>query len=274
MHELIAGLSKPFPRQAIKQREGAFGKMLDYVEAETVIRRLNAVCPQWSFRMTGHEWTEPVEWTDKNGKPRTSRTLIVWGELEVPGVGVRSGTGVQVVDERSGEDLIKGALSDCLKNAAKHFNVAIDLYGPDLEAGEIATTNQERPGRQEANRAARDDIREHNNAQIAPQAPRPLPPSKPDYEQRSPSVLPPIQPGGAVSDTLATSAQLKAIEDIGGRLGLAFADIDKIAQATIGRPLDGIQNRQASRLITHLQTLQRSGGQGDLGLKPAAMAAQ
>ena len=31
----------------------------------------------------------------------------------------------------------KGALTDCLKNAAKHFNVGIDLYGPDLLAGEI-----------------------------------------------------------------------------------------------------------------------------------------
>lgn len=145
---VLKELSEPFPANAIEQREGAFGKMLDYVATETVIRRLNRVAGEWSFRMTAHEWTEPISYTDKNGKPRTNRTLIVWGELTIPSLGIRTGTGVQVIDDsRSGEDLIKGALSDSLKNAAKHFGVGIDLYGPDLEAGGLLQSAPNLPPR-------------------------------------------------------------------------------------------------------------------------------
>ena len=34
-------LEKPFAPEQVKQREGNFGKMLDYVEGHTVIQRLN-----------------------------------------------------------------------------------------------------------------------------------------------------------------------------------------------------------------------------------------
>ena len=45
-------LEKPFNPDQIKQREGNFGKMLDYVEAHTVIQRLNdAFDSRWSFEI-------------------------------------------------------------------------------------------------------------------------------------------------------------------------------------------------------------------------------
>lgn len=45
-------LEKPFGPEQIKQREGSFGRMLDYVEAHTVIQRLNdAFDARWSFKV-------------------------------------------------------------------------------------------------------------------------------------------------------------------------------------------------------------------------------
>ncbi len=43
-------LEKPFEPGQIKQREGNFGKMLDYIEGHSVIQRLNdAFEAEWSF---------------------------------------------------------------------------------------------------------------------------------------------------------------------------------------------------------------------------------
>ncbi len=50
----IAALSEPFPPDVVKQRKGNFGNMLDYVDATTVISRLNeALEGQW--RVSGGE---------------------------------------------------------------------------------------------------------------------------------------------------------------------------------------------------------------------------
>lgn len=121
--EMLEALGKPFPPEAIKQREGGGGRMYDYVEAETVIRRLNAVCPEWSFIIRGHEWRGDL--------------MIAHGELTIPPLGTRSGFGVQKVSERGGEDLVKGSASDALKKAATQFGVGLDLYGPDIEGGVV-----------------------------------------------------------------------------------------------------------------------------------------
>ena len=43
-------LEKPFDPNQIKQREGNFGKTLDYIEGHSVIQRLNdAFDANWSF---------------------------------------------------------------------------------------------------------------------------------------------------------------------------------------------------------------------------------
>lgn len=49
-------LEKPFDRNQIKQREGNFGKMLDYIEGHAVVKRLNdAFEANWSFAILKHE---------------------------------------------------------------------------------------------------------------------------------------------------------------------------------------------------------------------------
>lgn len=225
--DMRAALSAPFPPNAIEQREGAHGKMLDYIATETVIRRLNRVCPEWSFRRSGHEWTEPVEWTDKYQKARVSRTLVVWGEMTIPGLGTRSGTGVQVVEDgRSGEDLIKGALSDCLKNCAKLFGVGIDLYGPDLEAGEL-------PARTAS----------------------PVPPRSPGTSQ---NVVPPGKPqaraGVPVSDK-----QLGMIGGLARGLGMSDPQLHQFAGFD---SLNDLDRAGASELIERLQELGARAAEG------------
>lgn len=124
--QILDALGKPFPRTAIKQRKGGGGKMYSYVEGHTVINRLNsATNGEWSFRIHESEWRSDL--------------LIVVGELTIPGLGTRTGYGVQKIAPNSGEDLVKGASSDALKKAATLFGVALELYGSDYEAVPEAT---------------------------------------------------------------------------------------------------------------------------------------
>jgi hypothetical protein len=126
--EILERLGTPFPESAIKQRSGG-GKMLSYVETHTVIRRLNSVAKTWDWEIKSVEWRNEL--------------CIVVGTLTIPGLGSRSGIGVQRVTEKSGEDLVKGASSDALKKCATLFGIGLELYGPDYE-GEDSETREAR----------------------------------------------------------------------------------------------------------------------------------
>lgn len=123
-------LTQPFPPSALKQRSGGGGKMLTYVEGHTVIHRLNdATDNNWSFSVDKIERIE----VDQN-----NALLMAYVTLEIPELGRRSHIGVQGVNARGGEDLVKGAVTDALKKAATLFGVGLELYGPDYEAGEMS----------------------------------------------------------------------------------------------------------------------------------------
>lgn len=119
MSPLVSRLKEPFPRDAIKQRQGGGNRRFDYVEAHSVINRLNNVLDYWDFTIVSLTWQEDV--------------LIAHVEMNVPGMGRRQHIGVQRVSQNSGEDTIKGAVSDALKKCATLYGVAIDLYGDDYE---------------------------------------------------------------------------------------------------------------------------------------------
>lgn len=121
--EITARLMAPFPREAIKQRQGGRGKMLDYVEGHSVIHRLIAA--------TNNQFDLRVLSVDQKGDLMTA--LV---ELTIPGLGSRQHMGVQKVAPNAGEDLVKGAITDALKKAATLFGVGLELYGPDYEADE------------------------------------------------------------------------------------------------------------------------------------------
>ncbi len=55
-------LEKPFAPEQIKQREGNFGKTLDYIEGHEIIQRLNdAFDARWSFEILKHEIQKDID---------------------------------------------------------------------------------------------------------------------------------------------------------------------------------------------------------------------
>jgi hypothetical protein len=98
-------LEKPFGPEQIKQREGNFGKMLDYIEGHAVIQRLNdAFDGEWSFTMTKYEIMQETD------------EVIVIGQLNAGGI-VKSQFGSsRITRARETGDII--SLSDDLKAAA------------------------------------------------------------------------------------------------------------------------------------------------------------
>ena len=137
-NEVGEKLAKPFAQALIKQRKGANNMMLDYVAGHTVIYRLMSATDNdytftYSFPPIIHSSVENV-YNKKMNKfeEKLVHTLIVGVELTIPGLGTRAGLGVQKMASAS-EDMLKGALTDALKNAAKYFGVALNLYGSDDE---------------------------------------------------------------------------------------------------------------------------------------------
>lgn len=117
-------LEKPFGPGQIKQREGNFGKMLDYVEAHSVIQRLNdAFDAEWSFTVLKHEILSDTD------------EMIVLGQLNAGGI-VKSQFGSTRItrSRQSGEmvslaDDLKAAATDALKKCATLLGVGLHLYG-------------------------------------------------------------------------------------------------------------------------------------------------
>src|SRR6478609_11570926 len=129
-------LGEPFPKSALKQRQGQGSRQFTYVEGHTVIHRLNdATSNTWDLQIIDID-------TMQLGPKSLVRAHVA---LTIPGLGRREHIGVQAVDERGGEDLVKGAITDALKKAATLFGVGLELYGPDYEAGELpALPNRDR----------------------------------------------------------------------------------------------------------------------------------
>jgi len=125
----IEALSEPFPADLIKQRKGNFGSMLDYIDAATVIQRLNEVLEgEWSFTVLDHQ-IDPDE-------------VIVRGQMEIHGV-IRQQFGGSSITRKSdsGEtisiaDDLKAASADCLKKCASSFGVGLYLYSSASDKAE------------------------------------------------------------------------------------------------------------------------------------------
>lgn len=121
-------LTAPFPKDALKTREGGRGKQLTYVAGHTVIHRLNDA--------TGNNWNLEIlsvtsEQITAYGKPAEQVRAHV--RLTIPGLGSREHVGVQILSAGGGEDLYKGAITDALKKAATLYGVGLELYGEDFE---------------------------------------------------------------------------------------------------------------------------------------------
>ena len=215
---ILQKLGEPFPRNAIKSREGAGRKRFDYIEAHTCIHRLNTVAGAWDFRIVNVEWRADL--------------LIVQGELTIPGLGTRTGFGVQKVAPNAGEDLVKGASSDALKKAATLFGVALELYGPDYEAGESPV----RP-------LSRD---------VAPRA----------TERPQQAYAPPPQaPAGTGSDFAVTDRQRGLIQALCRDLKITGTALDAICREKTGQGIESLARKDASSIIEYLKERVAARGQ-------------
>jgi recombination DNA repair RAD52 pathway protein len=133
--EIIADLGKSFPKSAVKKHPK---KGFDYIEGHTVINRLNAATDNcWDFEVKSLQF-DPVG-VDKNGQPITK--VLAHVAITIDGLGRREHIGVQTVYV-SGEDLVKGAITDALKKCATLFGPGLELYGSDYEAEATVHTPQ------------------------------------------------------------------------------------------------------------------------------------
>ncbi len=136
-------LEKPFTPEQIKQREGNFGKTLDYVEGHAIIQRLNdAFDARWSFEILEHK---VLSETDE---------VIVLGKLST-GDAVKTQFGSSRITRarETGEmislaDDLKAAATDSLKKAATLLGVGLSLYSNDRSAPrrQQNSTNNQSPG--------------------------------------------------------------------------------------------------------------------------------
>lgn len=116
-------LVKPFPKAAVRQRRGANGMNLNYLECHTVIRRIiEATGNDFSFRVVGVSFQDSL--------------IIATVELEIGG-SKRQQVGSARMNGGNNDDAVKAAISDGLKKAATLFGVGLELYGPDYEAQPI-----------------------------------------------------------------------------------------------------------------------------------------
>ena len=127
-------LEQPFGPEQIKQREGNFGKTLDYIEGHAVIQRLNdAFDADWSFNIVRHDILKDTD------------EVVVLGELKAGSV-VKTQFGSSRITRarESGEivslaDDLKAAATDALKKAATLLGVGLHLYRNDPPHREIVS---------------------------------------------------------------------------------------------------------------------------------------
>lgn len=116
-------LEKPFEPDQVKQRQGSFGNLLDYVEGHTVIARLNeAFDGNWAFEIMDHQ---VLKETDE---------VLVLGKLSAGQITKMAFGSKAIARNRDTKDVIslgddfKAASTDALKKAATLMGVGLYLY--------------------------------------------------------------------------------------------------------------------------------------------------
>ena len=121
-------LTRPF--NDIKSRPGRNGQSISYVEAASIVQRLNdALAGDWSFRVLEREILDGE--------------VIVLGELRAGEVVKQAFGGSEVTKTRDGKvvslaDDLKAAATDALKKAATLLGIGLKL-GSDTDAAHIPT---------------------------------------------------------------------------------------------------------------------------------------
>ena len=125
-------LSAKFPADEVKQREGGFGKKLDYIGIDTAINRMNEVLP------LGYSWRV-------DSLVVIEGSVVVTGTLSIPmGDGTiieRSGVGADKVNATDMDKSVKTAFAEAFKKAGNTLGIALYLWDAD-ERAELARERQ------------------------------------------------------------------------------------------------------------------------------------
>jgi hypothetical protein len=211
-------LEKPFEPSQIKQREGNFGKTLDYIEGHAVIQRLNdALEAEWSFSVISHE---VLKETDE---------VIVLGELRAANV-VKTQFGSSKITRAKGSgepisiaDDYKAAATDCLKKCATMLGVGLHLYTGDKAP--ISRPDNGGSG------------------------------SKPPYQRPDNPGGNGDRKGGNGDGGRITNKQLGYIVNLGKSLKMNSKDLDQEAVKAFGSKLAYLTVKDASAFIDHLKQM-------------------
>lgn len=116
-------MEQSFRPDEIKEREGSFGKRLQYVEGQGVIARLNdALAGDWSFTIVN-------SFVDHDADE-----VIVHGRLSCAGIPEEAFGGSKIKRQRESREIVdlnsgyKAAATDSFKKAATLLGVGLSLY--------------------------------------------------------------------------------------------------------------------------------------------------
>lgn len=212
---ITAALRTPFDKRDIKQRPAPGGRQVDYLEGHTVINRLiEATNNQFDVRVLGLE--------------QRGELAIATVELTIPGLGTRQHIGVQLVRDRDGEDIVKGAITDGLKKAATLFGVGLELYESEYGAAPSRPASRHQPS-------------EDDNPWDVPPHPRSV---EAQRSQRSTSGV----------ARRATAKQVGFIKGLTHEQGISRETLEHTLQARYGHGLDELTAAEASEVIEALQS--------------------
>jgi hypothetical protein len=141
-HADLLRLFEATPREAIKQRQGPGGRMLDYIDARFVMDRLDDL-------LGPGNWQNAYD-LGANGKVSCRIGINVEGEW----VWKADGAGETDIE---GE---KGSFSDAFKRAAVHWGIGRDLYGASTSGTGRVTSPPPRPAAAPRPTVVRDAIEE------------------------------------------------------------------------------------------------------------------
>ena len=218
-------LEKPFDPDQIKQREGNFGKMLDYIEGHSVVKRLNdSFDANWSFAILKHEILKDTD------------EVFVLGELSANGI-VKTQFGSSRITRarETGEmislaDDLKAAATDSLKKTATLLGVGLYLYtnNGNPTGRQQSSSNNQSPGSNANRKYDRDRGGNGGNGGNRSKG----------YNS---------QGNGRIS-----AKQHKYILDIIKDQGMTKSDINQQCVQAYGSVLDHISRQDASSLINEL----------------------
>ncbi len=223
-------LEKPFEPSQIKQRQGNFGHILDYVEGHVVTSRLNdAFDGNWTFEIVKYRILKDTD------------EVLVLGKLTAEGATKMAFGSKQIEKNKDtkaiisiGDDL-KAASTDALKKAASLLGVGLYLYSDQRP--------NEKPeeGRPDTSNKGTSTGNEKNQ-----------PPGTGEKNQPGPKNEP--GPGDGNGGRL-TNKQLAMIFAVGKSKGLQSKEIKDKALDAFKKNLNFLTKAEASTLINTLQSM-------------------